>query len=112
MAENPPETVQTFLEVTAKANAMWADAANQAEMLPVIAKDAGMDEDATRATIDTFVFPPTVEEQLGEKWLGGGAQSFMKGVADIFVDAGSIDAALDSYADAVNVGPLKAVGGM
>ena len=110
VAENP-ETVQTFLEVTAKANAMWADAANQAEMLPVIAKDAGMDVDATRATIDTFKFP-TVDEQLSEGWLGGGAQAFMKGVADIFVDAGSIDAALDSYDAAVNTGPLKAAGGM
>ncbi|WP_421704836.1 ABC transporter substrate-binding protein [Aliiroseovarius sp.] len=110
VAENP-ETIATFLEVTAKANAMWADAANQAEMLPVIAKDAGMDEDATRATIDTFKFP-TVDEQLSEGWLGGGAQAFMKGVADIFVDAGSIDAALDSYDAAVNTGPLKAAGGM
>jgi taurine transport system substrate-binding protein len=43
-------------------------------MLPVIAKDAGMDEDATADTMATFVFP-TVEEQLSDKWLGGNAQS-------------------------------------
>ena len=110
-AAESPDVLATFLKVTADANAMWADAANQAEMLPVIAKDAGMDEDATRATIDTFIFP-TVEEQLGAKWLGGGAQEFMKGVADVFVEAGSIDAALDSYADNVNVGPLGNAGGM
>ena len=91
---------------------MWADPANHAKMLPIIAKDAGMDVDATEATISTFVFPP-VDEQLTAKWLGGGAQDFMKGVADVFVEAGSIDAALDSYDANVNTGPLNtAAGGM
>jgi taurine transport system substrate-binding protein len=101
------ELVAKFLKVTADANAMWADEANHAEMLPVIAKDAGMDEDATAATLSTFVFP-SVSEQLEAKWLGGGAQEFMKGVAEVFVGAGSIDSALDSYENAVNVGPLTA----
>jgi len=105
------DLVAKFLQVTAEANAMWADSANHAEMLPVIAKDAGMDETATAETLATFVFP-TVEEQLSAKWLGGGAQEFMKGVADVFVSAGSIGSALDSYANAVNTGPLKAAGGM
>ena len=110
VAENS-DIVSQFLAVTAEANAMWADEANHEKMLPVIAKDAGMDEDATMATISTFVFP-TVEDQLTEKWLGGGAQEFMKGVADVFVEAGSIDAALDSYAENVNTGPLEAANGM
>jgi len=110
VAENS-DILSQFLAVTAEANAMWADEANHEKMLPVIAKDAGMDEDATMATISTFVFP-TVEDQLTEKWLGGGAQEFMKGVADVFVEAGSIDAALDSYAENVNTGPLEAANGM
>jgi taurine transport system substrate-binding protein len=80
-------------------------------MLPVIAKDAGMDEDATMETIATFTFP-SVEEQMGAKWLDGGAQEFMKGVADVFVEAGAIDAALDSYDDAVNTGPLQSASDM
>ncbi|WP_353473044.1 ABC transporter substrate-binding protein [Salipiger sp. H15] len=105
------DLVAAFLKVTADANAMWADEANQAKMLPVIAKDAGMDEAATAETMATFVFP-TAEEQLSGKWLGGGAGDFMKGVADVFVAAGSIDAALDSYADHVNTGPLAAAGSM
>ena len=103
-AENS-DIVEKFLAVTAEANEMWADEANHAKMLPVIAKDAGMDEEATASTMATFVFP-SVEDQLSEKWLGGGAQEFMKGVADVFVEAGSIDGALDSYADAVNTAPL------
>lgn len=110
VAENG-DMVAKFLKVTADANAMWADEANHAEMLPLIAKDAGMDEEATAATMATFTFP-TVEEQLSEAWLGGNAQSFMKGVADVFVNAGSIDGALDSYAEAVNTGPLADAAGM
>ena len=110
IAENG-DMVAKFLKVTADANAMWADSANHAEMLPLIAKDAGMDEDATAATMATFSFP-TVDEQLSGAWLGGNAQTFMKGVADVFVGAGSIDGALDTYENAVNTGPLAAANGM
>ncbi|WP_223422678.1 taurine ABC transporter substrate-binding protein [Tateyamaria pelophila] len=97
-----------FLAVTAEANAMWNSGEHTAEMLPVIAKDAGMDEAATAETLAGFVFP-SVEEQLSEAWLGGTAQTFMKGVADVFVASGSIDGALDSYAGTVNTGPLSAI---
>ncbi|MGR3545727.1 MAG: taurine ABC transporter substrate-binding protein [Roseovarius sp.] len=110
VAENP-DLVAKFLKVTADANAMWADPANRDTMLPVIAKDSGMDLEATAATIDTFVFP-TVEAQLSAKWLGGGAQEFMKGVAEVFVEAGSIDSALATYENNVNTGPLAAANGM
>ncbi len=110
VAENP-DLVAKFLKVTADANAMWNEGSMQAEMLPVIAKDAGMDETATAETMATFVFP-SVEDQLSAKWLGGGSQEFMKGVADVFVQAGSIGAALDSYESAVNTGPLSTASGM
>jgi len=76
-------------------------------MLATIAKDAGMSEEDTLSTMATFEFPG-VEDQLSGKWLSGGAQSFMKGVAEVFVEAGSIDAAKDSYVDNVNSGPLTA----
>ncbi len=107
VAENP-ELLSKFLAVTAEANAKWNDGSGVAEMLPVIAKDAGMDPDATKSTMDTFVFP-SVGDQLSDKWLGGNAQTFMKGVADVFVQAGSIDNALATYDNAVNTGPLSAV---
>ncbi len=107
VAENA-DMVAKFLQVTAEANAAWNDGSGVAEMLPVIAKDAGMDEAATKETMDTFVFPG-VETQLSEAWLGGAAPAFMKGVADVFVESGSIDAALDSYEGAVNTGPLEAI---
>ena len=110
VAENG-DLVAKFLKVTADANAMWADESKRAEMLPVIAKDAGMDEKATEETLAGFIFP-TVDDQMSAKWLGGGAQEFMKGVADVFVSAGSIPAAKPSYEGNVNLGPLKAAQGM
>ena len=106
VAENSDQAA-AFLKVTADANAMWADEANRAKMLPIIAKDAGMSEDDAAATLATFVFP-SVDEQLSQSWLGGNAQAFMKGVADVFVASGSIDAAKASYSDNVNADPLSA----
>jgi taurine transport system substrate-binding protein len=110
VAENP-DLVAKFLKVTADANAAWNDGSGVDEMLPVIAQDAGMDIEATAETMATFVFP-SVEEQLSEAWLGGAAASFMKGVADVFVESGSIPGSLDSYAGNINTGPLEAAGGM
>ena len=110
VAENP-DVVATFLKVTADANAAWNDGSMTDEMLPVIAQDAGMDVEATAATMATFVFP-SVEEQLSGAWLGGAAQDFMKGVAGVFVEAGSIPSANDSYEGNVNAGPLQAASEM
>lgn len=109
VAENG-DVVATFLKVTADANAEW-NANPSDEMLGVIAEQAGMDMDAAKAAISTMKFP-SVEDQLSDGWLGGNAATFMKGVADVFVEAGSIDSALDSYEDAVNTGPLKAASEM
>lgn len=109
IAENG-DVVAKFVKVTADANAEWA-AGQSEEMLAVIAEQSGMDLEATRGSISSFVFP-TIEEQLSESWLGGNAAAFMKGVADVFVEAGSIDSALDSYEDTVNTGPLEAAKGM
>jgi taurine transport system substrate-binding protein len=110
VAENP-DLVAKFLAVTAQANAAWNDGSGVAEMLPVIAQDAGMDEAATAETMATFVFP-SIEDQLSGAWLGGAAPAFMKGVADVFVGSGSIPSSLDSYADTINLGPLQAASEM
>lgn len=110
IAENE-ETVTKFLAVTAEANTMWNSGEHTDEMLAIIAQDAGMDLDATADTMSTFVFP-SVEEQLSEAWLGSAAPTFLKGVADVFVEAGSIDGALDSYEANINTGPLAAAGDM
>ena len=111
-AAEEPELLAKFLKVTADANAVWnAGGADAKAMIPVIAKDAGMDEAATAETMSTFVFP-SIEDQLADKWLGSNAQTFMSGVAGVFVNAGAIPSARDSYADAVNTAPLAAASKM
>ena len=109
VAENG-ETVATFLKVTADANAKWNESQPE-DMLEAIAEESGMDVETAKASISTMKFP-SIEEQLSERWLGGNAATFMKGVADVFVEAGSIDSALESYENAVNTGPLKAASEM
>ncbi|MDD9910391.1 MAG: ABC transporter substrate-binding protein [Ahrensia sp.] len=104
-AAEHPEQLAKFLKVTADMNKMYTEKAD--EMLPVIAKDAGMDEDAAKSTLAGFTFP-TVEEQLSGKWLGGGSQTFLKEVADFFVSTGNIPESRDDYASAVNTEPLTA----
>jgi len=110
VAENA-DLVAKFLAVTAQMNAGWNDGTMVEEMIPVIAQDSGMDEQAVRDFMATFVFP-SAQEQLQAKWLSGNAQEFMGGVAAVFVEAGSIDGALDSYDATVNVGPLTAASEM
>ena len=109
IAENG-DILAKFLSVTAGANAAWATNPND-ETLAIIAGEAGMDMDAAKSAISTMKFP-TVADQLSETWLGGNAATFMKGVADVFFEAGSIDTALDSDEDSVKVGPLTAAGNM
>ena len=104
------ETLAKFLKVTAEANAEWNSNPSD-EMLAVIAEQSGMDFEAAKSAISTMSFP-SIDDQLSEAWLGGTAASFMKGVADVFVEAGSIDSALDSYEGALNTGPLAAAKGM
>lgn len=110
-AEEEPELLAAFVGVTAQMNAMWNSGEHTAEMLPVIAADAGMDEEATAATMAGFVFP-SIDAQLSAAWLGGGTQQFLKEVADFFVSTGNIPSARDSYVSAVNTGPLTAAQGM
>ncbi|WP_299868980.1 ABC transporter substrate-binding protein [uncultured Hoeflea sp.] len=107
-AENS-ELLAKFLQVTAEMNAKWLT--DSAEMLPVIAKDAGMSEEDTAATLQGFQFP-TVEEQLSDKWLGGATQAFLKGVGDFFKEQGNIPASRDTYDGAVNSGALQSVSQM
>ena len=108
-AENG-DMLAKFLKVTADANASWASDPSD-EKLAVIAEQAGMDLEAARGAISTMSFP-SIDDQLGEAWLGGTAAGFMKGVADVFVNAKSIDSALDSYEGALNTAPLEAAKGM
>ena len=109
-AQENPDLLARFLKVTADMNAKYA-ASGADEMLPVIAKAAGMKEAASRQTMAGFSFPD-IKEQLSQKWLGGGTQKFLKQVGDFFVEQGTIPKARDNYGSAVDASYLEAASKM
>jgi len=109
-AKENAELLAKFLKVTADMNAKFA-AGGSGEMLPSIAKTAGMKEKATAETMAGFSFP-TIEEQLSPKWLGGGTQKFLKEVGDFFVKQGTIPKARENYDSAVDTSYLRAASKM
>ena len=110
-AADNQELLTKFLKVTEQANKMWNKGDRAAEMLPVIANDSGMSEADASASMDTFTFPE-LDVKLSKKWLGGNVQDFMLGASQVFKDAGSIPATLESYDSRVDDSFLKALKGM
>lgn len=104
LAKDHPELVKKFMAVTEASNAAYK--ANPDGAIPTIAKAAGMDEDATKATIANFGFP-SAEDQAGENWLGGGVQAATKGVADVMAANGGLENPLDDYSKFVDGSFLK-----
>ncbi len=98
-AEEHPDLVTKFLEVTEEANAAFKEDPGAA--YETVAQAAGMDVAATEAMMSKFGFP-TAEEQKGENWLGGGVQEATKGVADVMAEAGGLETALDDYSEFVD----------
>jgi len=105
-AQENPELLAKFLKVTADMNAKYASS-DATSMLPIIAKAAGTDIAATKATLQTFTFP-TIKQQLSEQWLGGGTQRFLKNVGDFFVEQGTIPKARKDYNSSVDSSYLEA----
>jgi len=103
-AAEHPDLVKKFLAVTEAANAAYK--ADPDSVYEKVSGAAGMDLEATRATMANFGFP-TVEEQLGPNWLGGGVVEATKGVAEVMVGAGNLDTALDDYSPFVDPSFLK-----
>ncbi len=94
-----PDLVVDFLQVTEEANLRYAADPEAAQ--PIIAEAAGMSLEASKEALDLFIFP-TKEEQLSEAWMAGTVQSFIKEVADFFVEQGEMETALDDYSDLVD----------
>ena len=88
-----------FLAVTDRSIDYWQDETEAAE--PVIAEAAELDLKASNIVLSLFDFY-TRDDQLTERWLGGGVQAFLKEVADFFEQQGKIDAALDDYGPTVD----------
>ncbi len=103
-ANDHPDLVRAFMDVTEAANQAYK--ADPGAGLGTIARAAGMDNDATKAMLDNFGFP-SAADQGGANWLGGGVQAMTKGVADVMVEAGNMERALDDYSSFVDSSYLK-----
>ena len=106
--EENPELLAKFLKLTADMNAKYA--ADSDSMINDIQKSAGMDLDATKAVIKTFVFP-TVAEQLSDEWMGGGVAEYLASSAASLEADGKIKA-LSDYNAVVNSSYLEAASKM
>ena len=107
-ADEYPEVVSAFLQVTEDSNAAYA--ADRASAEATIAEAAGMDLDGSNALLDAFSFLDK-DTQLSDAWLGGTVQAAMKEQMDFFVEQGEIPEALDSYDGVVDTSYLEAVSG-
>ena len=99
LASEHPELVVTFLAVTARAIDYLDD--NPAKARPVIAEAAGLDVKQSDIVLSLFDFY-TRDDQLTERWMKGGVQTFLKEVADFFEQQGKIARALDDYGPTVD----------
>ncbi len=94
-----PDLVVKFLTVTDRAIEYLGDEPKKAKS--VIAKAAGLGLRQSNIVLSLFDFY-TRDEQLTERWMYGGVQSFLKEVADFFEQQGKIDRALDDYGPTVD----------
>lgn len=105
-AEDYPELLTAFMQVTEEANKAYAK--NPEYARPIIAKAAGMKLEDSNSMLAKFSFP-TKDDQLSKAWLGGTVQSFVKSVADFFVEQKQLPKALDDYSSFIKDRFLKNV---
>ncbi len=101
------DLVVRFLAVTDRAIEYLDDEPEAAK--PVIAKAAGLSLRESDIVLSLFDFY-TRDDQLTERWLGGGVQTFLKEVADFFQQQGKIDRALADYGPTVDASFYEQVG--
>lgn len=98
-AAEHPELLVKFLAVTDRAIEYLDDEPDKAKS--IIAKTAEMSLKESNVVLSLFDFY-TRNDQLTERWLGGGVQTFLKEVADFFQQQGEIERSLDDYRSSVD----------
>ena len=93
-ANQYPEIVQAFVDVTEASNKQWKK--NPDAMQAAIARAAGMTLETTERVLQKLDFPPA-EEQKSPAWMNGLVAAYTRDLADFFVQQGQLDKTLDSY---------------
>ena len=108
-ADENPDLLVKFLQVTEDANNSFAQNPNQ--HWGTLSKASGMTEDGVKGYLGSsgsFSFP-TKDEQLSSAWMGGTVQKLTKGAADFFVKQKVISKALSSYDSTIDASFMKKV---
>lgn len=105
-AKENPGLMTKFLQLTEDANKKLA--ADPSKYIPVIAKQAGIKPEDAKSMLGLFEFP-TRDEQMNEKWMGGGVQKFVNEAAKFYVQQGQIPKALDNYESTIDPSFMRAV---
>ena len=93
-ANEHPEIVQAFVDVTEASNKQWKK--NPDAMQASIARAAGLNPETTERVLQKLEFPPA-EEQKSPAWMNGLVATYTRDLADFFVKQGQLDKSLDSY---------------
>lgn len=101
-AQENPDMVRTFLEVTHASNATFAGGNSD---MDAIAKDAGLSVESTNAQMADFIFP-TATQQLSDYFNDGGMASVAIGVVGSAF-ATAENPALDDYTTVIDTSYLK-----
>ena len=110
-ADEHPELVTKFLEITAQMDAAY-EASTASETLSnawyeALSGPSGMEAENVGAQISGFDFL-TINEQLSDTWMGGAAIDAITEMANIFDAAGEITA-LDDYGPTIDTSFLESI---
>ncbi len=100
------DAVAAFLKATQDFNNLWA--ANPAGTNGIIAKASGLEDVDNFLAGPTWFSFPTLEEQLGDDWLGRTVAADMSAQIEAFIDHGWIDPTIVDLSGSVDTSFLKA----
>lgn len=93
-ATEHPEIVQAFVDVTEASNKQWVK--NPGSMQAVIARTAGLNLEDSNRVLQDLDFP-LAEEQKSIAWMAGLVPTYIRDLAEFFVEQGKLDKSLNSY---------------
>jgi taurine transport system substrate-binding protein len=99
------DAVAAFLKATQDFNDIWA--ANPAGTNDIIANASGLEDVENFLTGPTWFSFPTLEEQLGDDWLGGTVAADMSAQIQALIDLDRIDSTIVDLSGSVDTSFLK-----
>lgn len=110
-AHDNPEFMAQFVKVMAEADAAYRDDPEawtaESEQVRSIVDLVGGEPADVPGVLALYNFP-TLEEQAGSQWLGGGAATALQATSEFLKEQGKVDSLLDDYSSVVTDEYVKA----